>query len=148
MKRPIYFAVSIVCGSVVLVVVLIVLRNYRFEAGARALKTGDYQTALGKLKPLAVLGDRPAQYVLGEMYAFGFGVEKNDERAIYWFRKAALLAEKGADPAAPAELSVSREYAKGRGVKPDHEESLKWLQRAAAGGSKEAIRELEGAGNK
>ena len=142
MSRPIRFTVLIGCGLVIVVIAVIALRNYRFEAGARALETGDYPTALSKLRPLASLGDSPSQYVLGEMYAFGFGLQKDEAKAIYWFRRAAVLAEEGADPAAPAELSVSTSFAEGRGVKADAGESLKWLQRAAAGGSREALLRL------
>ncbi|MDR3764528.1 MAG: tetratricopeptide repeat protein [Acidobacteriota bacterium] len=130
------------CTVAVLFAALVVVRNYRFEAGARALKTGDYATTLRELKPLARLGDRPSQYILGEMYAFGFGVRKDDSEAVYWFKRAAILAQKGVDPAAPAEFSVSKAYAEGTGVKVDVTESLKWLQLAAAGGSKEAVAKL------
>jgi TPR repeat protein len=143
MKKIIRLTVLIVSGVVLLGLILMVLRNLQFEAGVRALKAGDYQTALSKLRPLAFLGDGPSQYAVGEMYAFGFGVQKDDEKAIYWFRRAAILAQRGVDPAAPAELSVSRRYAEGVGIRADAEESLRWLQRAAAGGSKEAIRELQ-----
>jgi TPR repeat protein len=131
------------CTVAALFVALIVVRNYRFEAGVRALKTGDYATTLRELKPLAYLGDTPSQYVLGEMYAFGFGVQKDDSEAIHWFRRAALFTQKGIDPAAPAEFSVSKAYAVGIGVRADANESLKWLQLAAAGGSKEAVAKLE-----
>ena len=119
------------------------VKNYEFEAGESALKAGDYSAALIKLKSLASLGDHRSQFLVGQMYAFGFGVPKDDATAIYWFRKAAILAELGADPAAPAELSVSKSYSQGLGVKADAKESLKWLQRAASGGSKEAALQLQ-----
>jgi TPR repeat protein len=108
------------------------------------LKTGDYSVAVPRLRVLAFLGDTHAQYVLGSMYANGVGVGKNDEVAIRWFRRAAVGTRGESDPAAAAEFAVAKNYAEGtEGVKPDQAESLKWLRRAAAGGSEEAIAELQ-----
>jgi TPR repeat protein len=81
------------------------------------------------------------------MYAGGLGVQEDDRKAIYWFGRAALLAEAGADPAAPAELAEAKAYAEGSdGVKIDPVESAKWLRLAAAGGSKEAASILRSGG--
>lgn len=143
MTHRIRFIAVSVCALAILVIVLIVLRNLGFQAGARAFKAGDYASALRIIRPLARLGDTPSQYVLGEMYAFGFGVVKDDSKAIYWFRRAAVRSEEGVDPAAPAELAVSKSYAEGIGVKADRDESLKWLRLAAKGGSKEAGSRLQ-----
>ncbi|MFC5473806.1 hypothetical protein [Paraherbaspirillum soli] len=124
---------------------LYVLRNYQMEAGVQAYKAGQSATALEKLKPLAYLGDKTAQMIVGSIYAYGVnGVAKNDADAIYWFRRCGsigpLLVEPGEDPAAPHELSIAKSYAYGEeGVKVDPVESKKWLQLAAKGGSKEAI---------
>lgn len=143
MNHPIRFTLLIGCTVLVLGVVLVVVRNYEFESGARALKIEDYSTALRKLKPLASVGDSHAQYVLGEMYATGKGVPKNDSEAIYWFRRAAIGTRGEADPAAAAELAVAKNYAQGIGVKADADESVKWLRKAADGGSQEAAVELQ-----
>lgn len=124
-----------VCGVLaVLIVAGIILRNSRLDAGTGALKTGDYAVAYQNLKPLAQLGDSNAQYLIGQMYAFGWGVRKSDDDAIRWFRKAAMWSEGTTDPAAPAEYYVGRGYAEGLGVPKDEVESSKWLRRAAAGG--------------
>ena len=49
-------------------------------------------------------GDAEAAMTLGELYMKGEGVEKNEEEALAWFRKAAELKSKGsaATDAAPA----------------------------------------------
>lgn len=143
MSHPIRFTFLIVCAVLVFGVALLIARNYQFESGARALKVEDYSTALRKLKPLASVGDSHAQYVLGEMYATGKGVPKNDSEAIYWFRRAAIGTRGESDPAAAAELAVAKSYAQGIGVKADANESAKWLRKAADGGSKEAAAELQ-----
>lgn len=118
------------------------MRTYEMDLGGLALKEGNGQEALHRLGPLARLGDGKAQYLLGCMYALGWGapgVPKSDKDAIYWFERAAFQAENGADPAAPAELETARSYAEGTdGVKVDPIESAKWLRLAADGGSKEA----------
>jgi len=67
--------------AVVSVVAGALLRNAELDAGGVALKTEDYPTALKKLRPLAYLGDSTAQYLLGLMYAYGWGVARNDETA-------------------------------------------------------------------
>jgi TPR repeat protein len=130
-------------GTLVVVITLIgirLIRNLQMEAGTRALKEGDGVVAVEKFKTLAKFGDQSAQYLLGNIYAHGWGgVSKNDQDAIYWFRRAAMFATDGVDPAAPAELGVAKSYAEGiNGVKIDAVESVKWLRLAVSGGSKEA----------
>ena len=119
---------------------------YVRESADRALKDEDYAAAFKVYRVLGNLGDTSSQHTLGALYAFGSGVQKDDAKAIYWFRRAAGRAQGGADPAAPAELGVSKCYAEGiGGAQKDAAESLKWLRCAAAGGSKEARARLQGA---
>jgi|SRR5580704_5992349 TPR repeat protein len=110
------------------------LRNAELDAGGFAFKTEDYPTALKKLRPLAYLGDSTAQYLLGLMYAYGWGVARNDEAAIGWFRRAGMWSEGTRDRAATAEYYVGREYAEGGVVPRDEAVSRKWFERAAKGG--------------
>lgn len=127
--------ILIAFGLVLSLVVLgIVFRNFQLDAATSAMKARDYSVAVTKLTPLAHLGDRQAQYLLGQMYAFGWGVAKDDEQAIQWFRKAAMWSDGAADPAAPAEYYVGRSYREGQGVVANEAEAAKWLQRAAQGG--------------
>ncbi|MDA1131811.1 MAG: SEL1-like repeat protein, partial [Proteobacteria bacterium] len=59
------------------------------EAGARAWRAGDYQTALANLWAAAVDGDGPAQLLLGGMYRDGAGVAPDRSRAHFWWTLAA-----------------------------------------------------------
>jgi TPR repeat protein len=138
LRLTLFIAILFVVG-----VGLLLLRNYQMEAGVRAYKDENGVTALNKLKPLAYLGDKTAQMIVGSIYAYGSkGVPKNDDDAIYWFRRCGPIGspvEDGVDRAAAHELSVAKAYMNGsEGVKADPVEGQKWLQLAAKGGSKEA----------
>lgn len=114
----------------------VLARNSQLEAGVSALKTGEYPVAFKKLGVLARLGDSKAQYLVGQMYAFGWGVPKSDEDAIKWFRKAGMWSTGTGDPAAAAEYYVGQSYSDGTGVPRNETESQKWFRRAADGGYK------------
>jgi len=66
--------------------------------------------------------DRGMRYLLGQ------GVEQNNEKAFYYFSKA---ANEG-DPFAENELAYM--YAAGKGTKRDYAQALRWYQRAAKHG--------------
>ena len=140
--------VRLVVSAVVLVAIGVGLRILWFhqnDKGILALKEEKGAEALERLKPLAYLGDKTDQLVVGLIYAYGLGgVPKNDDEAIYWFRRRGfwgpnVVVEEGVDPAAPHALQVAKAYANGSdGAEVDPAESLKWLKFAAKGGSKEA----------
>lgn len=58
-------------------------------AGRRAIDRSDYATALRELQPLAERGDPEAQYQLGRMYSFGWGVKEDKKEADRLYRLAA-----------------------------------------------------------
>src|ERR1051326_9187892 len=117
MRRPVVRLVALgMFVSASLIIAAMLARNYQFEAGARALKAGNYTEAVSRIRRLAQFGDKPSQCLLGEMYVFGRGVKKDNALAIYWFRKAAIGAKNGEDGAAPAELAISKMYSEGLGV--------------------------------
>lgn len=124
---------------------LLILRNNQIDQGIRALKDGNGDIALERLEPLAKIGDKTAQMIVGTMYAEGIGgVTRSEANAMYWFRRLGasgpVVVGEGVDPAAPYALSVAKDYASGTGgVKIDRAESIKWLKLAARCGSKEAI---------
>ena len=60
-----------------------------FDDGVVAFIKGDSATAIKIWQPLADKGDRDAQYHLGYMFQTGTGVAKNNEKAHYWYSKAA-----------------------------------------------------------
>lgn len=81
-------AFLVVIGTVVVALTSFVYRNVRLDEGISALKADDYETALHKIEPLAAMGDSEAQRVIGKMYAFGWGVPKDDNKALTWLRRA------------------------------------------------------------
>ncbi len=110
-----------------------------------AAHRGDYATALRELSPLAEQGDARAQFDVGFMHAFGWGVPRNAAEAIAWYRKA---ADQGL-PVAQHFLGIA--YVNGDGVRPDDAEAARWFARAAAQGFAQAqymrgLMTLEGRG--
>ena len=59
-----------------------------YQAGVKAYERGDYETALQEWQPLAEEGNPKAQFHLGQMYAKGNGIPKNDEEAAKLYKKA------------------------------------------------------------
>ncbi|MBN8550378.1 MAG: sel1 repeat family protein [Deltaproteobacteria bacterium] len=122
---------------------VIVVRHYLIDAAGSLAKTGDYEAAANRFKVLAYLGDRTSQYILGEFYAFGLGVERDDTQAIYWFKRAHVRIGGEADSIASTALSIGKRYAEGDVAEIDHAESQKWLRRAAEAGNEEAAALLD-----
>ena len=76
----------------VILVLFFVLVLHAFadlQKGWDAYYKKDYATALKEWKPLAEQGDAKAQFLLGGMYAVGYGVPENDIEAVNWYRLAA-----------------------------------------------------------
>ena len=92
----------------------------------------DYKTARELWLPLAEKGDSRAQFFLGFMHDFGFGVPEDDKEAVKWYR---LAAEQGDSR---AQLFVGIMYDSGLGVPQDDLEAIKWYQLAADQGYDEA----------
>jgi TPR repeat protein len=118
-------------------------RNYMFERAAAALNDGNYAEAAAKLKVAASMGDSNAQALMGDFYALGWGVQKNDDEAIAWYRRAGVEKEAAQDPAAPAMYYIGRKYLGGEGIPRNEAEARKWLERSAKGGFAKADEELK-----
>lgn len=67
----------------------------------------------------------PAEFQVGQLYDFGFGVVQSDGEALTWYRRAAGHGH------APAERAVGDFYQKGRVVPADAKEASRWYLRAA-----------------
>jgi hypothetical protein len=80
------------------------------EVGILAWASGDYETALKELRPLAEEGDAPIQGTLGFMYEHGQGVPADNIEALRWYR---LAAEQGD---ALALENLGRMHFRGKGV--------------------------------
>ena len=93
-----------------------------------AYRAKQYGTAVAMLKPMAERGDPWAQYSLAVAYDDGFGVPRNFQLALEWYKRA------GSQGLADAQYMAGRFYGGGRGVKQDIAKALFWMELAAAGG--------------
>lgn len=59
------------------------------SAGEFAESGGFSEEAVGWFLMAATQGDAAGQYDLARMYASGIGIEKDDAKALYWFRRSA-----------------------------------------------------------
>jgi uncharacterized protein len=98
------------------------------DEAVAAAHRGEYAAALKRLSPLAAKGDARAQFDIGFMHAYGWGVQRDPADAIEWYRKA---AEQGL-PVAQHYLGLA--YVNGDGVRLDEAEGAQWFARAAAQG--------------
>jgi TPR repeat protein len=98
------------------------------EDGLAAYRSGDYVKAVELWRALAEKGDPVAQVRLGDMYAEGKGVARDDVMAMTWFRRSANQGN------AEAQYNAGASYAEGLGVAKNDEEAAKWFKRAAEQG--------------
>lgn len=99
----------------------------------RALKNKEYQVELQQVRPAAEAGDAAAQNRLGEMYEFGYGVQRDAAQALRWYRMA---AEQGL---IAAQHNLGRCYNFGTGVAQDFAAAERWYLKAAARGHTDAM---------
>jgi hypothetical protein len=82
---------------------------------------------------LARGGDPKSQASLGFMYYSGKGVQRDDQRALFWFRRAA-------DAGQPtAQFYLGMEYFYGRGVPRDLAQAYSWCDIALSNGYSESL---------
>ncbi len=103
-----------------------------YEKGLAAANSGDFETALREMKPLAEMGHAGAQFNLGIMYNNGFGVVQDDKRAAGWYT---LAAEQGH---AEAQFNLGQMYRQGFGVSQDYKRAAGWFTLAAEQGDANA----------
>lgn len=84
----------------------------------------------------AEAGDIRAQLKLGNIYSVGTDVSKDDEKAAFWYQKAAEQGD------AEAQYQMGMAYSWGFGVDEDEEKGAFWYQKAAEQGHSEAQFEL------
>ena len=59
------------------------------RAGKSAFVGGDFKQAFRQLLPIAVKGCSEAEYAIGYMYYYGYGVPQDSESGIFWITRAA-----------------------------------------------------------
>jgi TPR repeat protein len=102
------------------------------DNAVRAMKKGDFETALEELRPLIEKHDPHAQFLMGMLYDAGNGVAQDQAIAASWYRKAA-------DQNHPiAQLFSGILYYSGNGIEKDYKKAAHWLQASANHGNDQA----------
>jgi TonB family protein len=95
------------------------------QKGRAAFESKKYDLAYKELRPIADSGNAKAQYLIGQLYHHGNGVEKNEKEAVAWYFKA---ARGGYDE---AQFALSDMYQAGKGAEKDESLASYWQWRAA-----------------
>lgn len=98
------------------------------DAARAAYELEDYTAAAALYAPRAAAGDAEAQYRMGMMARFGWGMDKDATAAARWLNEAARQNH----PQAQAELGTM--YRLGRGVPEDARRAAQLLTAAATAG--------------
>ncbi len=107
-----------------------------FDEANAAFEAGDYAKAQAELKPLLEQHDPRAQYAMGVLYENGFGVPKDAQQAVAWYRQA---AEQG-NSDAQYNLGAMNEH--GVGIPVNYAEAARWYRPAAEAGDIDALSNL------
>ena len=96
-----------------------------FYNGKNAHHAGAYDTAFRILMPLAEQGHKRAQTGIGLMYLHGNGVEKNESKALEWFKEATCQNHDWAF------YHLGTMYYYGMSVEQSYEKSFEYFQKAS-----------------
>lgn len=116
------------CALVVMSLLAVAPAYAGTDRGVAAFERGDYQTALGELRPPAAEGDARAQYYLGLLYYHGDSVAWDQTAAAELFHKAA------AQGSLQAQARLGEVYYWGKGVAQDHVKAEQFYRAAAERG--------------
>lgn len=103
-----------------------------FVAGRDAYRAGDYAAALTNFLQAAEAGHVESQFLCGQMYRRGVGVEVNDKTALNWYKRAAKQGHLG------GQMACGSIYEEGRGTEVDLKRALSWYEQAAKQGCVDA----------
>lgn len=68
----------------------VVPANYSYlQNGKRLFEAGYYRRAMHDLLPLACDGNAEAQYAVGYMYYYGYGVAQDTDVGYFWIKRSA-----------------------------------------------------------
>jgi TPR repeat protein len=104
----------------------------RMQTAGKAPAAAGTDVAVGELEELVAKGEPSAYARLGDLYAKGMGVPKDDGEALRWYGEGARRG----DPRAL--FRVGEVYEQGRGVEIDAIEALGWYLVAAQTGYADA----------
>jgi TPR repeat protein len=104
------------------------------RAGIMAFKSGDYEKVEATLSPFAIVNHPEALRTLGEMYARGLGVKKDEIRAIELFRRAECRCNTPGE----IEYGMARLLIAEISKEDNRHKAAFWLVKAAEAGHPEA----------
>jgi TPR repeat protein len=104
-----------------------------FKTGLDAFNAGDYGAAFANWWPLAVHGDPKSQASLGFLYYSGKGVQRDDQKSLLWFSRAAEAGQP------TAQFFLGLQYLYGRGVPRDLARAYSWCDIALTNGYTESL---------
>jgi septal ring-binding cell division protein DamX len=64
-------------------------QSFEYQKGKSSFENGYYKDAFHQLLPVAAQGKPEAQYAVGYMYYYGYGVPEDTESGTFWMTKAA-----------------------------------------------------------
>lgn len=99
--------------------------NYQFGQGVYFLLGHGYESAIQWFRKAADQGHANAQSNLGNMYAHGQGVAKDEVEAVRWYR---IAAEQGNSS---GQYNLGLMYLEGRGVPLNNARAVYWLAKSA-----------------
>ena len=80
---------SVIVASLLLQSCASALQTRQLADGKRDFRDGNYKTAFHEMLPLASEGNPSAQYAVGYMYYYGYGVTRDAESGRFWMQKSA-----------------------------------------------------------
>lgn len=94
----------------------------------------DYKQAFEYAKIAADADDNEREYILGYCFELGLGITKNEEKALYWYRKA----QKKGNGDAMYKLGMFYHYGKGK-LNIDYKEAKNWYEKAIKANCSEEV---------
>lgn len=89
--------------------------------------SADFREAAGQLRLSAEAGDREAQHWLGELYFYGFGIQRDASARAKWHLEAAKSGHM------MSQYFLGQIYLEGAGVEQSYPKALEWLRKSASG---------------
>ena len=99
-----------------------------YEEGDRYYEAGLYEKAHACFMQPENRQNPKAWNTLGIMYNNGYGVEKDERKAVEWYMKAAMNGY------AVSQYNLACQYEEGQGVERDYTRALYWYKKAADNG--------------
>lgn len=109
-----------------------------FDEAVAAANDGKFIIAFKEFTTLAEQGDARAQQALAWMYYEGQGRQKDYEKAVFWYRKAADQGN------VTAQINLAQMYAYGKGVAQDFSKAARWWEKLAEQGDSKSQSALAG----